>query len=127
MSQVTDFLDISTHLSIFLNMCLGAIGVAVRAPEPILWEFETTPDAIIYILSNWGPLTPISLGWEYHRLRVLRSRDPYIISPVMYRGQLKDHHPTWEFLPTGFKQFLEHAVCNVKHALFEEAHFLNIV
>ena len=31
-------------------MSLGAIGVAVRALEPILWEFEATPDAIIFRL-----------------------------------------------------------------------------
>ena len=37
-----------THVSFLLKMSLGAIGVAIRALEPILWEFEATPDAIIF-------------------------------------------------------------------------------
>ena len=32
---------------VLTKMNLGAIGVAVRVLEPILWEFEATPDTII--------------------------------------------------------------------------------
>ena len=50
MSQVMELSDIFTHVSFLLKMSLVAIGVAVRALEPILWEFEATPDAIIFRL-----------------------------------------------------------------------------
>ena len=33
---------------LFTNIILGMIGVAVRVLEPILWEFEATPDGIIF-------------------------------------------------------------------------------
>ena len=37
---------------ILVEMVLGAIGVAVRVLEPILWEFEATPNAIIFRLAG---------------------------------------------------------------------------
>ena len=37
-------------LYIFVVMISDMIGAAVRVPEPILWEFEATPGAIIFRL-----------------------------------------------------------------------------
>ena len=31
-------------------MILGTSGIAIKALEPILWEFEATPDTIIFRL-----------------------------------------------------------------------------
>ena len=35
---------------IWVEMVTGVIGAAVRVLEPILWEFEATPDGIIFRL-----------------------------------------------------------------------------
>ena len=46
----TMYYVLCTLYYVLCTMLLGTIRVAARALEPILWEFEATPDAIIFRL-----------------------------------------------------------------------------